>query len=164
MANKKLVFIRIISFAISLIIMVFIFSMSSQDAQTSSSTSGGFIESIIRFLDKDFEQLSDIEREEYVGQFQFVVRKLAHFSVYFALGLTLSSGMQTFIKLKVLTRAALAFLVGVLYAISDEIHQTFVPGRSCELRDVLIDTTGVLLGCLFIMLLIFLFKNRKKVV
>ncbi len=164
MENKKLIFIRIISFAISLIIMVFIFSMSSQDAQTSSSTSGGLIESIIRFLDKDFEQLTEIEREEYVGQFQFVVRKLAHFSVYFVLGLTLSSGMQTFIKLKVLTRAMLAFFVGVLYAISDEIHQTFVPGRSCELRDVLIDTTGVLLGCLFIMLLIFLFKNRKKVV
>ena len=34
----------------------------------------------------------------------------------------------------------------MLYSISDEIHQIFVPGRSCELLDVFIDTCGSLIG------------------
>ena len=46
-----------------------------------------------------------------------------------------------------------AFAIGALYAVSDEIHQIFVPGRSCELRDILIDSAGVLVGILAFQLL-----------
>ena len=38
----------------------------------------------------------------------------------------------------------------ILYAISDEIHQYFVPGRSAEIRDVLIDVLGANIGILLI--------------
>lgn len=48
---------------------------------------------------------------------------------------------------KILRRA---LFIGFLYACTDEFHQTFVPGRSGELRDILIDTFGVLLGALII--------------
>ena len=41
---------------------------------------------------------------------------------------------------------ALAFLLTVLYAVSDEYHQTFVPGRSGSLMDVLIDAAGAGIG------------------
>jgi hypothetical protein len=47
----------------------------------------------------------------------------------------------------------LPFLIGVLYAVSDEIHQTFVPGRAGQLRDVLIDSCGVLAGICIIKVL-----------
>ena len=47
----------------------------------------------------------------------------------------------------------LPWLTGTLYAVTDEIHQYFVPGRSCEFRDICIDSAGVLCGifclCLF---------------
>ncbi|MEE1278326.1 MAG: VanZ family protein [Acutalibacteraceae bacterium] len=162
MVNKKLIILRVACFTLSLLIMVFIFSMSAQDAETSSNTSGGLIESVIRFFDKGFAELSQIEQEEYVGKFQFIVRKLAHFSVYLALGFTLSAGMQTFVKLRVFVRTLFAFIIGVLYAILDEIHQIFVPGRSCELRDMLIDSTGILIGSLFIMALFLLIKRIKN--
>ena len=33
-----------------------------------------------------------------------------------------------------------SILIGALYAVSDEIHQLFIVGRSCEIRDVIIDT------------------------
>ncbi len=160
MENKKLIIIRISSFILSLIIMGFIFSMSAQDSQTSSNTSGGLIETVIRFLDKNFTQLSEIEQEEYVGRFQFIVRKLAHFSIFFLLGCTLSIGMQTFLDIYIFKRTLIAFLLGVFYAITDEIHQIFVPGRSCELRDVLIDSSGVLLGCIIILVLFELWKRK----
>lgn len=162
MVNKKLIILRVACFTLSLLIMVFIFSMSAQDAETSSNTSGGLIESVIRFFDKGFAELSQIEQEEYVGKFQFIVRKLAHFSVYLALGFTLSAGMQTFVKLRVFVRTLFAFIIGVLYAILDEIHQIFVPGRSCELRDMLIDSIGILIGSLFIMALFLLIKRIKN--
>ena len=162
MVNKKLIILRVACFTLSLLIMVFIFSMSAQDAETSSNTSGGLIESVIRFFDKGFAELSQIEQEEYVGKFQFIVRKLAHFSVYLALGFTFSAGMQTFVKLRVFVRTLFAFIIGVFYAILDEIHQNFVPGRSCELRDMLIDSTGILIGSLFIMALFLLIKRIKN--
>ncbi len=44
------------------------------------------------------------------------------------------------------TPACTALIIGFLYAVSDEIHQYFVPGRAMQTRDVLIDTAGVLLG------------------
>ena len=45
-----------------------------------------------------------------------------------------------------------AWAIGTAYAVTDEIHQLFVPGRSCELRDICIDAVGVLCGCLIIRL------------
>lgn len=43
-------------------------------------------------------------------------------------------------------KGLIPLLIGFLYAVSDEIHQYFVPGRAMQARDVLIDTVGVLLG------------------
>jgi len=52
-------------------------------------------------------------------------------------------------------------LIAYLYAISDEIHQSFIPGRSSRFQDTLIDLIGVLIG-LFIFQKIFSFKNKKN--
>ena len=41
-----------------------------------------------------------------------------------------------------------AWSMAVCYAATDEFHQWFVPGRSCEVRDVCVDGTGALIGCL----------------
>ena len=46
----------------------------------------------------------------------------------------------------------ISFVLGIVYATSDEIHQYFVPGRACMIEDVFIDTLGVILGILLIML------------
>ena len=51
-------------------------------------------------------------------------------------------------------RMILSILLGMLYAISDEIHQGFSPGRSPRIADVYIDTLGVILGTLLILLVI----------
>ena len=40
----------------------------------------------------------------------------------------------------------LAIVLVMSYAISDEVHQLFIVGRSCEVRDVLIDTSGGSIG------------------
>ena len=72
-----------------------------------------------------------------LGMLDFVLRKIAHFCEYAILGALL---------LRALGRAELAVAAGVADAATDEWHQHFVPGRHTALRDVAIDTAGVLAG------------------
>jgi VanZ family protein len=51
-----------------------------------------------------------------------------------------------FLLLRALAREVPAFLTGVAYAITDEVHQAFVPGRHGAVYDVVIDAVGVLVG------------------
>lgn len=73
------------------------------------------------------------------------IRKLAHFTIYMILGIAVMNYMNTY-KMDNKRRIILTIIVGMLYATSDEIHQLFVPGRSAEVRDVCIDTLGVICG------------------
>lgn len=43
---------------------------------------------------------------------------------------------------------ALAFILTCIYALSDEFHQLFVPGRAFELLDIALDSLGALAGAL----------------
>jgi VanZ family protein len=74
-----------------------------------------------------------------LGVWDTILRKGAHVTEYAILGLLL---------VRALGRETPAFLAGVAYAISDEIHQRFVAGRHASPVDVAIDATGVLLGIL----------------
>lgn len=72
-----------------------------------------------------------------LGAWDLLLRKLAHVAEYAILGALL---------LRALRRAAPAFVLGVAYAVSDEVHQTFVSGRRGAPLDVLIDAAGVGVG------------------
>lgn len=108
---------------LSVFIMGVIYYLSSCDAFTSSLQSGAIVEWISLYVPVD----------------SFIVRKFAHFSLYFILSLIiyLAGYYINFKHPEVFT-----FMVVTIYAISDELHQYFVPGRSCEIRDMLIDVAG----------------------
>jgi VanZ family protein len=72
-----------------------------------------------------------------LGGWDLVLRKLAHAAEYAVLGLLL---------LRALDHALASFALGVAYAITDEIHQAFVPGRLGSPVDVAIDAAGVAVG------------------
>ncbi|TMM25763.1 MAG: VanZ family protein [Actinobacteria bacterium] len=74
-----------------------------------------------------------------LGTWDTILRKGAHVTEYAILGLLL---------LRAVGRELPAFLIGVGYAITDELHQHFVRGRHASPVDVAIDSTGVLLGIL----------------
>ena len=57
---------------------------------------------------------------------------------------------------------AMSIFLSFLYAITDEIHQIFVPGRSAQFRDILIDTLGASFGYLLIHALLTLFTKLKS--
>lgn len=94
------------------------------------------------------------------GLYDFVLRKIAHMVEYGILAFLvwralLASG--TFTENKVYS---LSFVFSVLYAVSDEIHQGFVPGRGPSVYDVLIDAIGVVIAICIIMFV----KQKKGVI
>lgn len=75
----------------------------------------------------------------------FMVRKGAHFLEYTALAFFVSSALFLTARRFMPT---VSLIASVLYCVSDEIHQYFVPGRACRIFDVGVDTLGALTGIL----------------
>lgn len=125
-----------------------IYWMSAKPADESSDMSLSVGYAIGSVIVENFENLPALEQYAYAEQIDHPVRKSAHFSEYTLLGILLSADLLLLcISLPGLARELLAWILGCLYACTDEAHQLFVDGRSGEWRDVLIDSSGVLLGC-----------------
>ncbi|MBP3626901.1 MAG: VanZ family protein [Clostridia bacterium] len=160
-------FFRVISIILTLAIMILIFSMSSQVAKVSNKTSGGLIEKVLNVVYPNFENLQTEEKENIISNFQYVVRKTAHFSIYFALGICVLMSIITYCNLRLYVRIVLSGIICIIYAASDELHQLYVAGRSCELFDVFIDAIGSILGILigyflYRLMLIYIRKKRRE--
>lgn len=138
---------------------VVIFNFSSQSAYESSQTSEGLISAVCSFIIPEFGDFSGTERENFIESLQFIVRKSAHFTAYGILGFLSYLALY---DIKIKFRYAFAVGFSFLYACSDEIHQYFVSGRSCEIRDVLIDTAGAILGSLIALGLTKLILHYRK--
>ena len=52
--------------------------------------------------------------------------------------------------------------MGSAYAATDEFHQLFVPGRSGQMTDVMIDSVGCLIGCLVTCLILHLVRKHAS--
>lgn len=153
---------RIITAAALVLWMALIFSLSSQNAALSSGTSGGVIRLIAGIFCPGFDNLSAAEQTEIVSSMQFIARKSAHFCIYTVLGILSFLTFISYEKLKFVLRLAVSGAVCLLYAASDEFHQLFVPGRSGEVRDVMIDFSGAMLGIAMSALIFLLIGRIKK--
>ncbi len=157
--NNKEIIIKIIDIAIVILWMCIVFWFSSQVGDTSKAQSGNTIRKIIIFFDKN---ISNENLEMIVEALQPFVRKLAHFSIY-TLGGILIYNMINKYKLTKKRKVIYTAIIGALYATSDEIHQLFVPYRSGQITDVLLDTCGVICGiiiCIIIFTIIEFIKNK----
>lgn len=137
---------KLISTILLLSWMVIIFLMSARNADVSTSDSnriGTMIAMMIRLVEPSFSTA------ELVESLDHAIRKTAHMSEYMILAMLLMNCLQAY-GIKHRPEGGYAMAIGALYALTDEVHQYFVPGRSCQLSDVLIDSVGVFLGvCLF---------------
>ena len=116
---------------ITILIMLFIFWQSAMPAAVSELESGSIVSRLAEWLQADEDLVS------------FVVRKSAHFTEFLILGVSL---FLTVRDLRKRSSFWIPWAIGAAYAVSDEVHQHFVPGRSCEVRDMIIDACGVLAG------------------
>ena len=133
---------------ITLIVMLIIFVHSAMPGDVSGSESSFFAEILSAITDLSFETA------------HIVVRKAAHFTVFTVLGICLAENFNDYKAQGEIGRTDMtpakaviwnypllaAWITGTLYAATDEFHQLFVEGRSCEFRDACIDAAGVAFG------------------
>ena len=153
---------RAIGILLTVSVMLVIFLMSAQNASVSSNTSGSLIAFFAKIITPNFNSLSVEQQAQIISSYQFVVRKMAHFTIYLCLGLATSVFTLTLEKIKRFWRYSLSAFISLIYAISDEIHQLYVPGRVGAVTDVLIDFSGVLTGLILLFLLLTIIKTIKK--
>lgn len=107
-----------------IMVAIFLFSLDSADSSTAKSD----------FLVGIFD-VSPV-----------VVRKIAHFVLYAMLGAALYYYFRATLRTTPAFNLVASLLIAVFYAVTDEFHQTFVPGRTGLLSDVAIDAAGIFFG------------------
>ena len=159
MERNRKTWLRIVLWALVLAWMGVIFVFSLENADESSETSGRVVRWLLSTFDRSFLSLSPEAQQLRIEDWSFVVRKLAHFTLFAVLGFLCFAAFSVDLPLRRAFPAAL--ILGAARAVLDELHQSFVPGRSCELRDMGIDFAGVLLGAAFLFLILY-WTQRKK--
>lgn len=147
----------------AVVIMIVIFLFSSKPAVESDESSMVIVNGIIQI----YENISNTHyqgdtKEKIVQTLDHIVRKSAHFCEYAILAMAVA--FHLLIRKQ---KGKLLFFVPILtvflYAVTDEFHQLFVPGRAGLFKDVLIDTSGGTVGSLIFILFVISVINRKKV-
>ena len=166
MENKKTKIKRIV-FAILIIInCMVIFNFSNKVADDSSKQSGRIVNFISQII-PTIKNMPEPDKTNFMKEtLTIIVRKTAHFSIYTLLGLLSMNFMLTFEEKELCKfdlRCLIALVFCIFYAITDELHQYFIPGRSCELRDVCIDTLGAVLGILLVKIVTKIYRKIRKI-
>ena len=129
---------------ILMIWMIVIFGFSNQNVVSSLSLSDKIASKMIDIVVKvRRKEISPLEKVNMVKKMRVTVRKTAHFTEYFILGVLIFKIFEMYGVSNILLYATLFCF---LYACSDEIHQLFSDGRTAKFLDVLIDTSGSVLS------------------
>jgi len=138
---------RIVRWMLVILCMAAIFCFSSQNGEQSTGTSDFIINIIQRYR---------IGRWILQG---INIRKLAHFSIYFVLGILVFRALLLY-AYGMIRRGGFSLTICLIYACTDEFHQIFMEGRTASVIDIGIDTAGALLGIvLAICCYRYIFKN-----
>ena len=127
-------------------IMLFIFVHSAMPGEMSGAESS--------FVVRILAAITGLAAEP----IHFIVRKAAHFIEFLALGCSLTVNAQAYLRRRPSASSSckgwmIPWIAGTLYAVTDELHQLFVPGRACAPADICIDSAGVAAGVVIMILL-----------
>ncbi|WP_394917708.1 VanZ family protein [uncultured Robinsoniella sp.] len=156
-----------LSFIPAILLMCLIFNFSSQSGDVSGQLSFKVSCKIVEAGDYIFDaNLEQWQVEEWANKINFITRKLAHMTEYFALAVAVSFPLYVY-GLHGIWLMLVAGIICVGFALGDEYHQSFVGGRSPSLRDVGIDSIGVFFGIVVVRMVgwtgrMTIFKPRKK--
>jgi len=125
--------------------MLVIFLLSAQQGAESTNLSDRVAKIIIDKTDMLVHPIIDTSTFTFVKFVKVILRKSAHVAEYFILGILVINAVKAS-KVPDPRSFILSFLICILYAASDEIHQYFVPGREAQVLDVVIDSIGACVG------------------
>lgn len=126
--------------------MLVIFNFSSQNGSKSTKTSDVVTSMVVNVTTSVTNK--DIPREEVkkkVEDSTFLVRKTAHFTEYLILGILVLQLLSDYTKINK-RMLIVSLIICYLYAVSDEVHQIFIPDRTAKVLDTFIDGAGSLVG------------------
>ena len=135
------------------VLMVVIFIFSSRDAERSTKDShkvGKFIGYVTEY---DFQDWTEDAQERYATRIDLPVRKTTHFLEYMLLGSFLVYAWYD-VEYKKSINVLVPPAIAILYSVTDELHQTFISGRAGMLADVLLDSSGVIVGVIIALLIV----------
>ena len=152
---------RWVSLIAVIAVAVMIFLFSAQEGDDSAMLSEGVTEWLLTMLVPGYADFTVAQKLAYLERVGFAVRKIAHFSEFALLAVTLSVHLHY--RMRGYRRIALtAWVIATLYAGTDELHQMFVGGRGPAVRDVAIDSAGALTGAFVGVGMILLWHRVKR--
>lgn len=143
---------KIIKVALIIFWMLLIYWFSNQPGVESAKMSDGLVVQFVHFL----EDVTDISFGQHFDLFVFFIRKLAHLTLYFVLGILFMLFLKEY-PISFTKQVIYGILCCLLYACSDEFHQLFVAGRTGKVIDVCID----MIGSLFSIMIVFYLEDAK---
>ena len=154
MQSKKLYQSSVLWFCCTLLWCMVIFCFSAQDATASTAVSDGVLHKIAEICTAWIPaDAAEIDSENHASM-AFLIRKIAHFTLYFILGIFSAATMFSFTAKHHRSLSAgwfTAWSFCIFYASTDEFHQLFVPGRTGRFLDIGIDSLGALLSSLLLL-------------
>ena len=149
------------SFIPALMMMYIIFSFSAQDGAASANLRYRVSYKAVSIADRALDlELTDKQVSRCIRKIHFYIRKFAHFSEYFLLAVTVAFPLYVY-GIRGIWLLVAGGILCIGFAALDELHQYFVSGRSCSVRDVVIDSCGSLTGILLVR--IFGYIGRKTI-
>ena len=159
MNQTRIITLRAVLILLTVSLCAVIFALSADTADESNAKSDPVSEAFETSIFDNFSLSGN--QTEFIKRYAVViVRKAAHFSEYALLGFLISATCLSFNKTYGFT-ALISWICGTLYAVSDEIHQYFVPGRSCQLSDMLLDSAGVFAGVVFCIICVHICRKGR---
>ena len=153
------IFRKILIWIPVIVMYIVIFVFSGQNGEQSGGLSRKVANVVIDMAqDIHIISIEDDEKDVYIEKLQFPIRKTAHMTEYAILGMLVYTALLTDgIAAEIGTLAAV--IITFLLACTDEFHQLYVPGRAGKFTDVLIDTTGCIIG---MAIYYFIYKGIKS--
>ena len=162
-----------LSMGLTLAIMVLIFCFSAQSGGESGSLSDTIARMLATAFVGGFDNMPIEQQTQIIAQMSWPIRKTAHASEYACLAISLAitcwqlhawrcdkKAAMSSLGRRVTLVGVVAFIIAVLYACSDEVHQLFIDGRAGQVTDVFVDASGAAIGCLLMCLAIYAFLKR----
>ena len=147
--------LRTILLIVIILISGVIFGFSAQDGEES----GGISKKVVLVV-ADILKIKQGDIEKFIQVGEPIVRKLAHFGIYTVLGIASMAFLVTF-NISKARQTLITTIWGILYASTDEFHQTFIDGRNGSILDVILDTSGVIFGIAIVLFMIYLYSRYK---
>lgn len=146
---------------LSVLFAVMIFCFSARNGVESTGDSYAVGMEFGRIVHSDFKSWSEDAQLTFAAKVDHPIRKLAHATEYAVFAMLLC-GIWLDERRTRRISAVCAWGTATVYAMTDEFHQLFVPGRSGQVKDVLLDSCGAAVGVLLLLLVTLLIRFIRK--